>query len=187
MQRISQSRSLSDRSDGSLHRKRRPSAASSNRTIAPVGITTLAPVFTQALPVLSTVPTTYSHEFRAELLYDLCAALVREGLGGPETWRKCEESAVVFAQRAIMESIGEECWNLLQRNVEYHLSVSDVAERDGEDKLLGNGRLAVTIECSGCGFLKIGPAIAALEAESPGLGAAFYWTLTYALSGDVDL
>ena len=181
MQEISQGRSLSDRSDGSLHRKRRPPAANSNRTIAPVGITTLAPVFTQALPVLGTVPTAYSHEFRAELLYDLCAALVREGLGGPETWRKCEESAVVFAQRAIMESIGEDRWNLLQRNVEYHLSVSDVAERDGEDKLLGNGRLAVTIECSGCGFLKIGPAIAALEAESTGLGAAFYWTLTYAL------
>jgi hypothetical protein len=131
--------------------------------------------------VLGTVPTTYSHEFRAELLYDLCAALVREGLGGPETWRKCEESAVVFGQRAIMESIGEERWNLLQRNVEYHLSVSDVAEQDGEDRLLGHGRLAVTIECSGCGFLKIGPAIAALEDEAPGLGAAFYWTLTYAL------
>lgn len=181
MQRISQSRSVSDRSDGSLRRKRRPSTSNSNRTIAPVGITTLATVFTQALPVLGSVPTTYSHEFRAELLYDLCAALVREGLGGPETWRKCEESAVVFAQRAIMESIGEERWNLLQRNVEYHLSVNDVAERDGEDKLLGNGRLAVTIECNGCGFLKIGPAIAALETESQGLGAAFYWTLTYAL------
>ena len=80
-----------------------------------------------------------------------------------------------------MEGIGEERWNLLQRNVEYHLTVSDVAERDGEEALLGNGRLAVTIECSGCGFLKIGPAIAALEEEAEGLGAAFYWTLTYAL------
>ena len=153
----------------------------SDRTIAPVGITTLAPAFVQALPTLDTVPTAYSHEFHAELLYDLCAALVREGLGGPETWRKCDESAMVFAQRAIMESIGEERWNLLQRNVEYHLSVSDVAERDGDEALLGEGRLAVTIECSGCGFLKIGPAIAALEEEAEGLGAAFYWTLTYAL------
>lgn len=181
MQRISQSGSLSDRSDGSLRRKRRPSVASSDRIVAPVGITTLAPVFTQALPVLDRLPTAYSHEFRAELLYDLCAALVREGLGGPEAWGKCDESAQIFAQHAIIESIGEERWNLLQRNVEYHLSVSDVAEPNGEDKLLGNGRLAVTIECSGCGFLKIGPAIAALEAEAPGLGAAFYWTLTYAL------
>ncbi len=137
MQRISQSRSVSGRSDRSVQPKRRPSAADSNRTIAPAGITTLAPVFTQALPLLGTVPTTYSHEFRAELLYDLCAALVKEGLGGPETWQKCEGSAQVFAQRAIMESIGEERWNLLQRNAEYHLNVSDVAERDGEDKLLG--------------------------------------------------
>jgi hypothetical protein len=115
------------------------------------------------------------------LLYELDAVLVREGLGGPETWRKCGESAVVFAQRAIMESIGEECRNLLQRNLEYHLTVSDVAARDGEDTLLGNGRLSVTIECSGCGFLKIGPAIAALEEEAEELGAAFYWALTYAL------
>jgi hypothetical protein len=127
------------------------------------------------------MPTAYSHEFRAELLYDLCAALVREGLAGPETWRKCEESAQVFAQRAIMESIGAERWNLLQRNVEYHLSVSDMAERDGVEALFGNGRLAVTIESGGSGYLKIGPAIAALEEEAAGLGAAFYWTLTYAL------
>ena len=82
----------------------------------------MAPAFAQGLPTLDTVPTAYSHEFRAELLYDLCAALVREGLGGSETWRKCDESAQVFAQRAIMESIGEERWNLLQRNVEYHLT-----------------------------------------------------------------
>jgi hypothetical protein len=46
---------------------------------------------------------------------------------------------------------------------------------------LGKGRLAVTVECGSAGFLKISPAIAALEEEAAGLGAAFYWTLTYAL------
>jgi hypothetical protein len=61
----------------------------------------------------------YSHDFHAELLHELCRALVREGLGGTETWRRCEGSAVGFAQRAIMEAIGEERWNLLQRTVEY--------------------------------------------------------------------
>lgn len=131
--------------------------------------------------MLDAVPRAYSHEFHAELLYDLCAALVREGLAGPETWQRCENSAVVFAQRAVMETIGKARWNLLQRNVEYHLSVSDVAERDGEEALPGHGRLAVTIECSASGYLRIGPAIAALEEEAAGLGTAFYWTLTYAL------
>lgn len=80
-----------------------------------------------------------------------------------------------------METIGERRWKLLERNVEYHLSVSDMADRGGEDIPLGKGSLAVTIECGGAGYLKVGPAIAALEEEAAGLGAAFYWTLTYAL------
>jgi hypothetical protein len=181
MQRISRRRSVPDRSDGPLRRKRQPSARCANRSVASTGIAALAPAFVQALPSLDAVPTAYSHELRAELLYNLCAALVREGLAAPELWQKCEGSSVVFAQRAIMEAIGEERWNLLQRNVEYHLSVSDVAELDGEDELLGKGRLAVTIECGSAGYFKIGPAIAALEEEAAGLGAAFYWTLTYAL------
>jgi hypothetical protein len=107
--------------------------------------------------------------------------MVREGLGGPEIWNKSGGSAVAFAQHTILDVIGEERWKLLERNVEYHLSVSDLAERDSEDAPLGDGRLAVTIECGGSGFLKIGAAIAALEEEAEGLGAAFYWRLTYAI------
>jgi len=141
----------------------------------------LAPAFGQALPSLEGLPTAYSHEFHAELVYDLCAALVREGLGTVETWQKCGERAIVFAEHAIMRGIGEERWNLLQRNAEYHLEVSDVANRDGLDAALENGQLAVTIECSGSGYLKVGPAIDALEEEAEGLGAAFYWILTHAL------
>ncbi len=181
MQRIAPTLSLCGRGNGSLRRSRHQPPGGANGDVAAVGIKTLAASFIQALPVLDGVPTAYSHEFHAELVYDLCAALVREGLGKPETWRECGENAQVFAQRTIMESIGEARWNLLKRNVEYHLTVSDVAERDGDDALLENGRLALTIECSGAGFLKIGPALDVLEKEAEGLGAAFYWTLTYAL------
>lgn len=181
MQRIPRTRPYSGRSDGSPRRKRQPTTRCSRRSPASVGVASLAPAYAQALPGLDTVPPSYSHELRGELLYDLCAALVREGLAGPEIWRKCEGSAVAFAQRAIMQAFGEERWNLLQRNVEYHLSVSDVAEQAGEDVPLGKGRLAVTVECGSAGFLKIGPAIAAREEEAAGVGAVFYWTLTYAL------
>ncbi|HEY0308123.1 MAG TPA: hypothetical protein VGB94_08180 [Acidobacteriaceae bacterium] len=133
------------------------------------------------MPVLDGIPTSYSHEFHAELVYDLCAALVREGIGTPKTWQACGENALAFAQHAILHGIGKDRCNLLQRNVEYHLQVSDVTERDGYDTALENGQLAVTIECSGAGYLQIGQAIDALEEEAEGLGAAFYWTLTYAL------
>ena len=181
MQRIAPTLSLCGRGNGSLRRSRQQPPGGANGVVAPVGINTLAASFIQALPVLDGVPTVYSHEFHAELIYDLCAALVREGLGKPATWQECGENAQVFAQRTIMESVGEARWNLLKRNIEYHLTVSDVAERDGDDALLENGRLALTIECSGAGFLKIGPALDVLEKEAEGLGAAFYWTLTYAL------
>jgi hypothetical protein len=92
---------------------------------------TLAPSFGQALPTLETVPTEYNHEVNAELLYDLGAALVKAGLGSPEAWQQCGGNAVVFAQRSIMDAIGAERSKLLQRNVEFHLQVSDVLERDG--------------------------------------------------------
>jgi len=144
-------------------------------------VTTLAPAFEQSLPSLDRVPARYSHEFHAELLFELCAAMAREGLGTPETWQKCDGNAVAFAESAIRAGIGEERSDLLRRNVDYHLLVSDFTERDGYDVRLDDGRLIVIIECSGAGYLKIGPAVEALEKEHDGLGAAFYWTLTYAL------
>jgi hypothetical protein len=81
----------------------------------------------------------------------------------------------------MMSGIGAERGDLIQRNVEYHLEVSDQLGRAGSDGALESGQLVVTVECGGSGYLKIGPAIDALEAEAEGLGAAFYWALTYAL------
>jgi hypothetical protein len=181
MQRIHRTRSVRVRSHRPLQREPGPTAPSTDGVSASPGITLLAPAFAQALPSLAGLPTEYSHEFRAELVYDLCAALVREGLGTCESWKECGESVLVFAKHAIMRAIGEDRWNLLQRNIEYHLEISDVAEREGFEEVMGDGQLAVTVVCGGSGYLKIGPAIEALEAEGQGLGAAFYWVLTYAL------
>jgi hypothetical protein len=133
------------------------------------------------LPSLADVRAEYSHEVNAELVYELCAALVREGLGTAETWKKSGGNALTFAQQAMMSGIGAGRGDLIQRNVEYHLEVSDQLGRAGSDAELESGQLAVTVECGGSGYFKIGPAIDALEAEAEGLGAAFYWALTLAL------
>jgi hypothetical protein len=135
----------------------------------------------QALPSLADVRAEYSHEVNAELVYELSSALVREGLGTVETWNQSGASALQFSQHAMMSGIGSERGDLLQRNVEYHLEVSDQLGRTGSDAALERGQLVVTIECGGSGYLKMGPAIDALEAEAEGLGAAFYWALTRAL------
>jgi hypothetical protein len=181
MQRIHRTRPVRVRSHGPVQRQPQPIAPCADGVAATTGIALLAPPFAQALPSLAGIPIEYSHEFRAELVYDLCAALVREGLGTCESWKECGESVLVFAKHAIMRAIGEDRWNLLQRNVEYHLEISDVADREGFEQVMGDGQLAVTVVCGGSGYLKIGPAIEALEMEEPGLGAAFYWMLTYAL------
>ena len=181
MQRIDRPRRRRPAGDGPVRGHRQRAALHSIGTSSAPRIATLAPAFGQTLPTLATVPTEYNHEVNAELLYDLCAALVKAGLGSPEAWQQCGGNAVVFAQRSIMNAIGVERSELLQRNVEFHLQVSDVLERDGDGSTLSNGQLAVTIECSGAGYLKIGPALDALEKEAEGLGAAFYWTLIHAL------
>jgi hypothetical protein len=181
MQRIHRTRPVCVRGYGPVQREPQPTTPGADGVTASAGIALLAPPFAQALPSLAGLPTEYSHEFRAELVYDLCAALVREGLGTCESWKECGESVLVFAKHAIMRAIGEDRWNLLQRNVEYHLEISDVSEREGFEEVMGDGQLAVTVVCGGSGYLKSGPAIEALETEEPGLGAAFYWTLTYAL------
>jgi DNA-binding transcriptional ArsR family regulator len=133
------------------------------------------------LPSLAEVRAEYNHEVNAELVYELCAALVREGLGTAETWKKSGNNALAFAQHAMMNAIGPERCDLLQRNVEYHLEVSDQLGRAGSDTELESGQLVVTVECGGSGYFRIGPALDALEAEADGLGAAFYWALTFAL------
>ena len=181
MQRIDRSRPHRVRGHRPALGERQPIASGANGIAATTGIVTLAPAFAQAMPSLDGIVTEYTHELHAELVYDLCSALVREGLGTPETWKKCSENAKTFAEHAIMSAIGEDRWNLLRRNVEYHLQVSDVTEVEGYDKPLENGNLLVTIECGSSGYLKIGPALEALEQEAEGLGAAFYWALRYAL------
>jgi hypothetical protein len=164
-----------------IRRKRGNLAAAGAGAAPAAGVMTLAPAFGQALPSLAGIRTDYTHETNRELLFQLCAALVREGLGDQETWNQAQGSAIRFAQTAIMRGIGAERDKLLTRNVEYHLQVTDALERYGDGVQLGSGRLAVLIECGGSGYLKIGPAIEAMEAEAEGLGAAFYWTLTHAL------
>ncbi len=86
---------------------------------------TLAPAFQQALPAFDDIPTHYNHEVNGELLYKLCVALAARGLGTPETWLRCGSDCVAFARHSIMAAIGVEQGDLLQRNVEWNLEISD--------------------------------------------------------------
>ena len=88
MQRVDTSRRRRPAGHGPVRGDRQRAARRSIGTSSAPGITILAPAFGQALPTLATVPTEYNHEVNAELFYDLCAALVKAGLGSPETWER---------------------------------------------------------------------------------------------------
>jgi len=179
MQRIPRTLRRRDQRAGSLSRGQRAGVAGAHRDPAAAPVETLAPAFLQALPSLSGQPVSYSHEVNGEMLFEFCGALVRVGMGTPKLWSECGEDPLAFAQRSIVNRIGADTIALLERNVEYHLEVTDVVGADSAG--LSTGQLAITIDCSGCGFLKIGPALRALEEEEEGLGAAFYWTLIRSL------
>ena len=179
MQRISRTRGRCDQRARSLSRGQRTGVAGAHGNPATPPVETLAPAFAVALPSFDGQPVTYSHEVNGEMLYVLCATLVRMGLGTPALWTGCGEDPLAFARRSIVDRIGKETIALLERNVEYHLEVADVVGADSAG--LSTGQLAITIHCSGCGYLKIGPALRALESEEEGLGAAFYWTLIRSL------
>jgi hypothetical protein len=184
MQNIHASRRRSQGSGRAIRRRRPSTAAGALDAPSADVLTTLAPPFGQALPTLEHVPTHYNHEVNGELLYTLCAELVGRGLGTPDIWRKCRQNAFAFAQYSIMAAIGEERCDLLRRNVEYHIEVSDVFSDGynyGSDARIGEGKLILSIACQGAGYLRIGPALDALEYEAAGLGAAFYWTLVRSL------
>ena len=181
MQRILRSRTSRLRGHPAVCGAGQLSAPDATGVASASGVVTLAPAFEQTLPSLVDVRPEYNHEVNAELVYELSAALVREGLGTAETWNKSGGNALAFAQHAMMSAIGPERCDLLQRNVEYHLEVSDQLGRAGSDAELGSGQLVVTVECGGSGYFRIGPALDALEAEAEGLGAAFYWALIFAL------
>ena len=144
-------------------------------------VVTLAPATIPSLPSLEGVLTEYNHEANAELLYELCAALATFDLASEEDWHAHKDHAVAFAQSAILNGIGKKRNELLQRNVDYSLTICDSYERHGYGDTLEKGKLIVKIECGQSGYLEIGVIIEALEREEGELGAAFYWTLMRSL------
>lgn len=140
----------------------------------------LAPAFGQALPSLAGVPAAYSHSENSDTLVDLCRVLVEHDLGDESLWNATGKQPLRFAAAAVKKAIEERCGDLLTRNVNYELSIQDTVGSYGDEELHA-GSLILSVDCNGCGFLKMGPALAVLENEEAGLGAAFYHLLRLSL------
>lgn len=161
----------------------KPVPACSRRTHRVAGtpaVGLLAPAFGQALPSLAGVPAAYSHSENKDTLVQLCRVLVEHDLGDEDLWNSSGKQPLRFAAAAAKKAIEERCGDLLRRNVDYEFSIQDTVGSYGGEQLR-EGALILSVDCSGCGYLKIGPALAALETEEPGLGVAFYHLLRLSL------
>lgn len=181
MQRIASTRGCGRQRGASVRRSGRSKIAATVRDAAPFGVATLAGQSGQCLRKLDGVPTSYDHELKAELLYDLCAALIQCGIGTPSHWKESGENGNLFVRHALRDAITQGRLDLLQRNIEYHLNIADVVDRFGDERALEVNELAILITSGNCGYLEIGAALEALEQEDEGLGAAFYWELIHSL------
>lgn len=133
----------------------------------------LAPASAQAIPTLANVPTNYDWEENSGTLLSLCRVLAEREIGAGDLWQRTNRNVLRFAVAAIQSKIERACGELLTRNVNYQLVIQDTVDDFGRAELR-QGVLALMVDCDGCGYLRIGPALNALEAEAPGLGAAFY-------------
>ena len=140
----------------------------------------LAPASAQAIPTLANVPTSYDWEENSGTLLSLCHVLAEREIGAGDLWQRTNRNVLRFAVAAIQSKIERACGELLSRNVNYQLVIQDTVDDFGRAELR-EGVLALMVECDGCGYLRIGPALDALEAEAPGLGAAFYNLFRFSL------
>ena len=127
----------------------------------------LAPASAQAIPTLANVPTNYDWEENSGTLLSLCRVLAEREIGAGDLWQRTNRNVLRFAVAAIQSKIERACGELLTRNVNYQLVIQDTVDDFGRAELR-QGVLALMVECDGCGYLRIGPALNALEAEAPG-------------------
>jgi len=182
MRRLDQTRKCNTKCARPVSGERRTSARS---PIVDPSTALLAPEFVEALPRLEGTRLAYNHELNAELIYKLCSALIRAGVAKAEDWKRCGEDAITFAKESVLQTIGSERRELFERNVDFYLDIRDVYPEGygyGGKQQLNHGALAVSISCGGAGSFRLGKLINALERESKGLGAAFYWTLIRSLN-----
>jgi len=100
MQRISRTRGRRDQRACSLSPRQRKGVASAHGNPATAAVETLAPACAAALSSLTGQPVNYRHEVNGEMLFELCAALVRMELGTAKLWSECGEDPLPFARRS---------------------------------------------------------------------------------------
>ncbi len=114
----------------------------------------------------------------------LARSLVRLGLGSIELWNESKGDTSLFVRNSLNGWFGELGADRLKSRIALNLAIVDSLE--GEEA--ADGKMYVLVETTdGCGCLFIGKAIERMEAESKGLGLAFYLVLQSTMNGWMEV
>jgi hypothetical protein len=162
------------------HVRHRHRAQGARRTAASYGVTTLAQATALSLPSLEGIPAQLNQEINGERLYQLAAALAGCGFGSWKDWNE-DKGTVDFVQSAVIRAITPKRMKMIEKTVEYWIELSDGVQRYSSYRPEEITGLLLKIACSDYGYLEMGSAVEAMEAEAKGLGVAFFRTLLHSI------
>jgi hypothetical protein len=181
MQRMAADVRITQGSARTIHKRSRRSSSRPKRSAEAFGVETLAPPTALSLPSLQGIPATLNHEINGELLYQLAAAMTHLGLVSPGL-HDPTKAVVEFVQSAVVSAIGQRRIRLLKETVGYCVELADKPRtRTVNNTIEGVEGLLFKVACSEFGYLEMGAVVEAMEADTPGLGAAFYRTLIHTI------
>ncbi len=131
-----------------------------------------------AIPRLAGAPANYTHTSDVAVSLQIYEDLVNIGLGSLALWRKHNGNPLAFATEALNLWLQKKGAKELTNRVNFSLSLTGEIEGVQEP-----GFAFATIHAVNFGYLELGLALAALDREQAGLGAAFYHTLMAAMHG----
>lgn len=161
-------------------RRRKATARPASRTsiLRPAAhVLTLAPASPLSLPTLAGIPTKFVISDDTQLLAPVASALIEHGVADRDKWEESKQQLGTFIELAMDELIANEGGNAITDHMEMYVSLTDVSGYYGPK----DGDLRIELQVGNCGFMCVGSTLDALEAEVPGLAAAFYAHLVSAL------
>jgi len=147
-------------------------AAGTASTPASAGVGLLAPASSCSLPSLAGIPASFLQLSGTKPLFQLCYALVQQNIGDGALWNSVDGNALSFAKIALERWANRQGADVVDDYFGYAFAIADHC--DSYDNPLAEGELCFALEAESSSCLQIGAALDALEAERPGLGAAFY-------------
>jgi len=137
------------------------------------------------LPILTSIPTSFTYTKGDDNILTLARSLVELGLGTAELWERHNANTSAFIRDSIGAWLSEIGADEMNGETDVDLAIFDALENEAQPT---DGRLYILLDTpDGCGFIAVGDELELLEKEHVGLGRAFYLVLLGTMNQWMDV